>query len=69
MDIQDKKRRNHTTRFLFGSFVVLLFISAAAFLCLGAYMSHVSEDAIDRVGDADGFEDGAGRDRGGGCLE
>ena len=51
MDIQDKKRRNHTTRFLFGSFVVLLFISAAAFLCLGAYMSHVSEDAIDRVGD------------------
>ncbi len=51
MDIQDKKRRNHTTRFLFGSFVVLLFISAAAFLCLGTYMSHVSEDAIDRVGD------------------
>lgn len=50
MDIQDKKR-SRTTRFLIGSFTLLLLVSAGAFLCLGYYMSGVSKTAIDEVGD------------------
>ena len=50
MDIRNKSRGS-TTRFLIGSFLILLIISAGAFLCLGYYMSIVSKDAIDKVGD------------------
>lgn len=50
MDIRNKRRGN-TRRFLIGSFSLLLVISAGAFLCLGYYMSLVSKDAIDKVGD------------------
>lgn len=50
MDIQDKKRRK-TTHFLIGSFALLLLVSVSAFLCLGYYMSIVSREAIDNVGD------------------
>ncbi|NBI89099.1 response regulator [Lachnospiraceae bacterium] len=51
MGIHDMtKNRSHTTRFLIGSFTILLIVSAAAFLCLGYYMSQVSKDAIDEVG-------------------
>lgn len=50
MDIQDKKKRK-TTHFLIGSFALLLLVSVSAFLCLGYYMSIVSREAIDNVGD------------------
>ncbi len=51
MGIHDKaKKRSHTTRFLIGSFTLLLIVSAGAFLCLGYYMSQVSKEAIDKVG-------------------
>lgn len=44
------KKTSHTTRFLIGSFTLLLLISAGAFLCLGYYMSSVSSNAINKVG-------------------
>lgn len=50
MEMHDKKR-SRTTRFLVGSFAMLLLISAGAFLCLGFYMSKVSDSAINKVGD------------------
>ena len=50
MNTQVKKQR-HTTHFLIESFTFLLLISAGAFLCLGFYMSKVSKEAIDGVGD------------------
>ncbi len=49
MDIQNKKKGN-TIRFLFGSFILLLFISIAAFFFLGQYMGNVSRKAIDGIG-------------------
>ncbi len=49
MDIQNKKKGN-TIRFLFGSFILLLFISIAAFFFLGHYMSNVSRKSIDGIG-------------------
>lgn len=45
------KKEGRTTRFLLGSFSLLLLISAAAFLCLGFYMSKVSEKSINKMGD------------------
>ncbi|MDE7278593.1 MAG: response regulator, partial [Oscillospiraceae bacterium] len=50
MDIQNKKGIS-TTHFLIGSFTLLLLISIGAFICLGQYMSRVSEESIDKVGD------------------
>ena len=50
MDVGNKKG-NQTTRFLIGSFSLLLLISAAAFLGLGYYMNKDSEKAIHQVGD------------------
>ena len=51
MGIHDQdKKRSHTTHFLVGSFTCLMIISAVAFLCLGYYMSQVSKDAINDVG-------------------
>lgn len=50
MDGQNRKK-GRTTRFLIGSFTLLLIISAGVFLCLGTYMSRVSKKAIDEVGD------------------
>lgn len=49
MDSQNKKG-NHTTRFLLGSFSLLLLISAVAFLCLSFYMNSASEEAIIKMG-------------------
>lgn len=49
MDTPNKKKKN-TTRLLIGGFMFLLVISAVAFLCLGYYMSRVSKNAIDKVG-------------------
>ena len=49
MNVKGKKT-SHTTRFLIGSFTLLLLISAGAFLCLGYYMSSVSSNAINKVG-------------------
>ncbi len=49
MDVRTKKR-NHTIRFLLGSFTLLLLISIGAFSVLGLYMSNVSKLAIDEVG-------------------
>ncbi len=45
-----KNRKSSTTRFLIGSFSILLFISAIAFFTLGQYMSKVSKKTIDEVG-------------------
>ncbi len=42
---------SHATRFLIGSFLLLLLISVSAFILLGRYMSRVSEKAINKVGD------------------
>lgn len=49
MNIQNKKGSG-TTRFLIGSFTLLLLISIGAFMCLGKYMSRVSEESINKVG-------------------
>ena len=49
MAIQEKVR-GHTTRFLVGSFCLLLLVSIGAFLCLGFYLSDISRKAIDEVG-------------------
>lgn len=46
-----EKRRQSTTQFLIGSFIVLLLVSAVAFLSLGSYMNKVSKASIDQVGD------------------
>jgi len=46
-----RKKRSQTTDFLIGSFILLLLISAGAFLCLAHYMEKVSREAIDEVGD------------------
>ena len=46
--MSDQKR--NTTHFLIGSFLLLLLISIGAFICLGRYMSKVSEESIDKVG-------------------
>lgn len=50
MDSQSGER-SRTSRFLVASFCLLLLLSAGAFLCLGYYMSNISKDAIDEVGD------------------
>ncbi len=50
MDIP-KKKGSRTTGFLIGSFILLILISVSAFVCLGSYMSTVSKEAIDKVGD------------------
>ena len=50
MDIGNMNRRR-TTHFLIGSFALLLCISAAAVFCLGYYVSKISKEAIDGVGD------------------
>ena len=42
--------KEHTTRFLIISFSLLLLISIGAFICLGHYMSHMSEQSIGTVG-------------------
>ena len=40
----------YATRFLIGGFILLLLISIGAFVCLGRFMSRVSEKAINKVG-------------------
>lgn len=50
MDFQNKNG-SRTTRFLVGSFTLLLLISIGAFVSLSHYMSRVSEESIDKVGD------------------
>ncbi len=50
MNIQNKKR-GRTTRFLIGSFILLLLVSLGAFGCFGLYMVKVSRNAVDKVGD------------------
>ncbi len=50
MDFQNKNA-SRTTRFLVGSFTLLLLISIGAFISLSHYMSRVSEKSIDKVGD------------------
>lgn len=50
MDFQNKNA-SRTTRFLVGSFTILLLISIGAFVSLSHYMSKVSEESIDKVGD------------------
>ena len=47
----DKKKGNRTTQFLIGSFILLLLISVEVFVRLGDYMSRVSEESINKVGD------------------
>lgn len=51
MDNHNTKTKDRTTHFLMGSFVFLLLISIGAFICLGYYMSRVSERSINKVGD------------------
>ena len=46
-----KERQSRATRFLMGSFIWLLLVSAVAFLCLGYYVHKVSETSITQVGD------------------
>lgn len=50
MNVQENKG-SRTTQFLVESFIMLLILSAAAFFCLGFYMSNVSQKSIDQVGD------------------
>lgn len=50
MNVQDNKG-SRTTRFLVGSFCMLLLLSVMAFFCLGYYMSNISKKSIDEVGD------------------
>ncbi|MCI9446298.1 MAG: response regulator [Lachnospiraceae bacterium] len=47
----NKENQGKATRFLVGSFIWLLLVSAVAFLCLGIYMNKVSERSITQVGD------------------
>lgn len=49
--INKKKNKSKAIRFLIGSFVWLLAISAAVFLFLGYYMNKVSEESITQVSD------------------
>lgn len=51
MDIKEKKISNKTTRFLAGSFILLLLISIGAFVSLGHYMNKVSKKSINKMGD------------------
>lgn len=48
---QSNKKKNRTTHFLLGSFVMLLILGVSAFMYLSYYMSRVSEKSIDKVGD------------------
>ena len=48
---QNNKKKNRTTHFLLGSFVMLLILGVSAFMYLSYYMSRVSEKSIDKVGD------------------
>lgn len=48
---QSNKKKNRTTHFLLGSFVILLILGVSAFMYLSYYMSRVSEKSIDKVGD------------------
>ncbi len=43
-------KHGRTTHFLLGSFAMLLVISIGAFICLGYYISKVSEESINKVG-------------------
>lgn len=47
---QNNKKKNRTTYFLLGSFVMLLILGVSAFMYLSYYMSRVSEESIDKVG-------------------
>ena len=47
---QNNKKKNRTTHFLLGSFVMLLILGVSAFMYLSYYMSRVSEESIDKVG-------------------
>lgn len=47
---QSNKKKNRTTHFLLGSFVMLLILGVSAFMYLSYYMSRVSEESIDKVG-------------------
>lgn len=46
----DTPAKEHTTRFLIISFSMLLLISIGAFACLGRYMSRISGESINTVG-------------------
>lgn len=46
---QNNKKKNRTTHFLLGSFVMLLILGVSAFMYLSYYMSRVSEESIDKV--------------------
>ena len=48
---QNNKKKNRTTHFLLGSFVMLLILGVSAFMYLSYYMSRISEKSIDKVGD------------------
>lgn len=48
---QNNKKKNRTTHFLLGSFVMFLILGVSAFMYLSYYMSRVSEKSIDKVGD------------------
>ncbi len=50
MDSQNGTKGS-TTRFLIGSFTLLLFVSIGAFMCMGRYMGRISGESIDKVGD------------------
>ena len=50
MNVQENKG-SRTTRFLVGSFCMLLILSVTAFFCLGYYMSNVTRKSIDEMGD------------------
>ena len=47
--VNKKENKSRATRFLIGSFLWLLAVSAAAFLFLGYYMNRVSEESIAEV--------------------
>ncbi len=47
---QSNKKKNRTTHFLLGSFVMLLILGVSVFMYLSYYMSRVSEESIDKVG-------------------
>ena len=50
MENLKNRSHGHTTHFLIGSFAMLLVISIGAFICLGYYISRVSEESINKVG-------------------
>ncbi len=49
--VNKKENKSRGTRFLIGSFIWLLAVSAAAFLYLGYYMNKISEESIALVSD------------------